>query len=382
MANFTLHMRDSATTVGVGDVTGRIKRTTILPNIEYTFGNQFNSVTFPDIGTLPSEITLKISIGTAPSWKPDGVKRILDISQIGASDTRAILKAHYLESELNGLNENDLGYFSYVIPSTTLLERGVTEINSTDNWITFSNANFGNLFSNFGIIEHTFAESISDIITWNGSIDTDWYNPSNWTPAFAPSLTSHVVIPDAATTPNDPLITDSSSTTILILDIRSGGVLNAGTLSELTLVGSAGAWKNNGTFNPSTGKVIFNNGTASEIVTISGNTDFYNIEVGPNTTLQPVAGNTIKISGAGTADITSFVDFSSVNNTVEWNGADQTIVNPNGIAGNSGYYNLVISGSGTKTMPNTAMNIAGDFNVSGKQQQLQQGFSYFWKHSN
>ncbi len=121
MGNFTLLMGDSATTVGIGDVTGKIKRTTILPNIEYTFGNQFTSVTFPDIGTLPSELTLKISIGTAPSWNPDGLKRILDISQVGASGTRGFLKAHYLDSELNGLDENDLGFFSYIIPSTTLL---------------------------------------------------------------------------------------------------------------------------------------------------------------------------------------------------------------------------------------------------------------------
>jgi hypothetical protein len=363
--SYTLNMGASATTIGTGDVTGKIKRTTILPNIEYTFGNPFTTVIFPNIGTLPSEITLKINIGTVPSWKTDGIKRILDISQIGGIGTKAVLKAHYLESELNGLNENDLSYFSYIIPSTTLLDRGVTEINTTDNWLTLSNANFGNLPSNFGVIEHGFGVSVSDLITWDGSESTDWFDQYNWTPAYAPDPTKNAIIPDAGTTPNDPLITANTSSTIKTLNIQSGGILNAGDSSQLTLVGTAGAWNNNGTFNPSTGKVIFNHGVVSEIVTIAGNTNFYNIEVGENTTLQPVAGNYLSIAGVGSADITSVVDFSNVNNTVEWKGGDKTIVNPIGIAGATGYYNLILSGTGIKTMQNTLFHIRGNFSTSG-----------------
>ncbi|MDP3360030.1 MAG: hypothetical protein Q8S41_11870 [Lutibacter sp.] len=365
--SYILTMGGSATNIGVGDVTGKIKRTTILPNIEYSFGNPYTSVTFPNIGTLPTEITLKINIGTVPSWKADGVKRIIDISQIGGSDTKAVLKAHYLDSELNGLDENDLSYFSYIIPSTTLLDRGVTQINTTDNWLTLSNANFGNLPPSFGVIEHGFGVSTSNVITWDGSESIDWFDQYNWTPAFAPSITKIVIIPDAATTPNDPLITASASSTIKNLDIRLGAILNAGAGSQLTLVGTAGAWNNTGAFNASTGKVIFNHGIPSEIATIAGSTNFYNIEVGENTTLQPVAGTILRIAGAGTAAITSVVDFSTVNNTVEWNGigAVQTIVNPNGITPNSGYFNLIISGSGTKIMPATTMTVNGNFSTSG-----------------
>jgi hypothetical protein len=363
--SYILTMGSSATNIGVGDVTGNIKRTVILPDIEYTFGNPFTTVIFPNIGTLPTEITLKMNIGTAPFWKTDGIKRILDISQIGGSGTRAVLKSHYLESELNGLLENNLSFFSYVIPTTTLLDRGVTEINTTNNWLTLSNANFGNLPSSFGAIEHGFGVSVSDIITWNGSASTDWFDSANWTPAFAPSPTKRVVIPDAATTPNDPLITASTSSTIKNLDIRAGGLLNAGTDSQITLVGTSGAWDNHGTFNSSTGKVIFNSAIPSEIVTIAGSTNFYNIEVGPNTTFEPVNGNYLSIAGVGSADITSVVDFSNVNNTVEWNGTNQTIVNPNGVTPNSGYFNLIISGSGTKTMPTTSMTVNGNFSTSG-----------------
>ena len=51
------------------------------------------------------------------------------------------------------------------------------------------------------------------------------------------------------------------------------------------------------------------------------------------------------------------------NNTIEFNGAGQVVINPNGAT--PGYYNLILSGSGTKTMPGTALSVAGDFSMSG-----------------
>ncbi len=365
MGNSILTMGEGATNSGIGDVTGKIKRTNFSPNIEYTFGNPYTSVTFPNVGTLPTEITVEISIGTAPSWKTDGIQRIIDISQTGGSETRAIIKSHYLESELNGNSENSISFFSYVFPTTTLLDRGLSELNTTENWITLNNANFTNLPSAFGVIEHTFGVSTSDVITWDGSESSDWFDQYNWTPDFVPDLTKKVIIPDAGTTPNDPTITSSSSSTILTLSIQNGGILNAGTNSTLTVVGTGGVWSNYGTFNASTGKVIFSHGVVSEIATISGETNFYDIEVGANTTFQPVAGSILRIAGTGSSDATSLVDFSSISSTVEWNGSGQTIENPVGIGGSSGYYNLIISGSGVKTMPDTEMNINGDFSTSG-----------------
>ena len=81
--------------------------------------------------------------------------------------------------------------------------------------------------------------------------------------------------------------------------------------------------------------------------------------------MQPVAGCILRIAGNGTAFAHSVVDFSTINNTVEYNGTDQTIVNPNGIGGNSGYYNLILSNSGTKSMPLTPMTINGSLTISG-----------------
>lgn len=363
--SYTLHMGATASTTGIGDVTGKIRRTSILPNIEYTFGNQFTSVLFANIGTLPSEITLKVVIGVVPSWKPDGIRRVYDIAQKDAVGTSATIKAHYLNTELNGNDEMSLSNFSYIIPSATLLDRGVTELNTDENWISLNNTNFGNLPSVFGVMEHGFGVSFTGIITWNGSKNTDWYDAANWTPAYAPSSDKTVIVPDATTTPRSPFLSDGSNSTIKSLNIHTGGVLTAGLNTQLTLVGAAGAWTNYGVFNPGTSTIVFNHGVVDEIATIAGTTNFYNIEVGPNSSLQPVAGNLLRIAGIGRADSSSVVDFSNVNNTVSWNGGDQFIVNPTGFAGKTGYHHLMLEGSGIKTMQDTPTRINGEFHVMG-----------------
>lgn len=364
MGNDTLHYGATATTIGQGDLTGFVKRTTILPNIEYTFGNEFTSVTFPNIGTIPSEIRVKTSIGKAPTWKTDAVKRIYELAHTGGDGTRAVIKGHYKDSELNGNVEQDLIDITYIIPYSTLIERGRSDINTIDNWISLNNADFGNLASTFGFMELGFSESTTDIIKWDGSVDSDWTEPTNWTPAYAPDSSKLVIIPDSATTPNDPILPDS--TTISTITIQEDGLLTAISGSVVVLKGAGGAWSNYGTYEPSTSRVVFDHGDNSNISTISGETNFYDIEAGENTTLQPVAGNILRIAGTGIADSTSIVDFSTEGNTVEWNGTNQTIVNPVGLNGMiMGFHNLIFSNSGTKTLPDTTFLISGDFTMTG-----------------
>ncbi|MDA3852744.1 MAG: hypothetical protein PF444_00645, partial [Bacteroidales bacterium] len=359
----TLNMGATATTVGAGDVTGKVKRSTILPNVKYTFGHQNSSIIFANVGTLPTEITLKISIGEAPSWKTDGINRIYDISQIGGSETRSTLKTHYLDNELNGNKEISLSYFGYIIPSATLLDRGLSEINTAEDWILLNNVNFSNLPPVLGVIEHALGVSTSNVMTWNGSVSTDWNNASNWTPVFSPDSTKIVIIPHADSTDYDPLLAANDS--VSTLSIHTGGILNAAANTELTIFGAGGAWLNNGTFNASTSSVIFDHGELLDNVTVAGTTDFYNIQIGANTTFVPVPGATFRIAGAVTGAPTSHADWSATNCTVEWNGVNQNINNPQGIGGNSGYYNLILSGSGSKTMPASALTIRGDFSIAG-----------------
>lgn len=356
MGTNTLTMNGNATTIGIGDVTGYVKRTTFLPEVEYTFGNPYTSIFFPNIGTLPSEMTLKITIGTAPSWKADAVKRVYDLKQTGGSGTQAVINGHYLDSELNGNDENNLFDLTYIIPTSTLTERGRSNFNTTENWVSLSNANVGNLPTTFGVMELGFGVPASNILTWNGSTSTSWTETTNWTPNSTPSATSIIIIPDATTTNNDPTLPASS--TISTLAIRSGAILNSSASASLTLNGSSGAWSNQGgTFNASTSTISITNAAA----TINGTTDFFNLTIETGATLSPTTGTITRIANVLTNNGT--LNARNFNNTIEYNGSDQTIILPNGTL--PGYHNLTLSGSGTKTLPSSTMIIDGNFSTSG-----------------
>ncbi len=355
-ADKTLTMSADATTIGIGDVTGVITRNTILPDVTYTFGNQYTSVFFPAVGTLPSSISLKVQIGTAPVWKTGAVQRIHDIIQTGASGTLAIINAHYLDSELNGNDEGSIVNWSYRFSGSILTEHGRSNFNPTENWITLANVNFAFFPPTFGMVEISPDESELTSLTWNGSVSTSWITAENWTPNGSPSDNTVVIIPDAATTPNDPVLPPFTACGTITL--KSGAILNSGTGSQLTLNGSSGVWSNEGgIFNAGNSTVFFTNPNA----TISGTTDFYDLTLNSGAAVALSTGSVTRI--AGTLTNNGILRAAYTPTTIEYNGTDQTIINPNGLT--SGFYNLILSGSGAKTMPGTPLNIAGDFILAG-----------------
>ncbi|MBK9985103.1 MAG: hypothetical protein IPP15_22560 [Saprospiraceae bacterium] len=356
----TLTMGALATTIGVGDVTGIIKRISFLPGTSYTFGNQYTTIVFQSGGTLPTDVSMKITIGAAPAWKTNGIQRIVALIQHGSAGTLGTVIVHYLDTELNGNTENNLVFWRGVVPFTpgTGIEFGRSNYDVSNNWVGISGLPFSNFPGAFGAAEITLANSNLTSATWNGSVSTDWNSPTNWTPNGIPSDLSSVIIPDAATTPNDPLL-PVGSTSIIKITIQSGAILDATTTSSLTLTGGAGAWSNSGgTFNASTSTVIFTNAAA----TVSGITNFYNVTINPTAALINQTGSIIRIAGT---IINNGIWRAALNpdNTVEYNGGNQTVLNPNGTT--PGYYNLILSGSGTKTMPGMALTLAGDFTMAG-----------------
>ena len=351
MASYTLTMGGNAVNTGLGDVTGIITRNTIIANTLYTFGHSNTSILFPNIGTLPSSMSLKIAIGVAPTWRTGAIKRTYDFIQTGGSGTSAIVKAYYLDSELNGNIESKLVDWAYIVPSSTVLEQGRSNYNTVDNWVELANVNVGLYFgSSFGAVLLSLDESAAPSLTWNGSVSNSWTTAANWTPNATPSDNTIVYIPDAATTPNDPTL---NATVLLgILDIEAGGILNAPANSQLIVNGGAGAWINNGIYNPGTGtsNVTF----TSPDATISGVTNFNNITVNTGADLRPLTNNIMRI--AGTFTLNGSLSSGSLKNTIEYTGTNQTIINPN--AGLSEYNNLVISGTGA-VFP-TSLKIADD----------------------
>ncbi|MFC1980219.1 beta strand repeat-containing protein [Chloroflexota bacterium] len=356
---YVLIMGATATTVGATDVTGIVKRTTLVANTSYTFGNQYTSLNFPDMGTLPTDVSLKITIGSAPSWKTDAVQRTYAFIQNGAVGSYATVNVHYLDSELNVNSENELVFWRCQTPFTpgTEIEFGRSNYDTTSNWIGVSNIDFSQIPSSFGQMEGVLGDSLLENATWNGSIDTTWGVSTNWTPNGIPSDLSDIVIPDATTTGNDPIV--PLITGIGRLTIESGGILSSIDSSTITISKDSGAWINNGgTFNAGTSTVVFTNAAA----TISGVTDFYNVTIDSGAKLTMGSDSTMRIGGAMTNNGVWSV-WEGTHNTIEYNGGIQTVLKPNGPT--PGYHTLILSGSGAKTMPGTSLSLEDEFIISG-----------------
>jgi hypothetical protein len=356
MGTYTLTMESPATTTGTGDVTGIVKRTAFEAGIPYTFGNQFTTVTFANTGTFPSEIKCKTAIGASPSWKSDAIQRIYDFVRTGGADCHTTVATHYLDSELNNNTESSLVQWTAGSPNT---EWGKSGNSITDNWVSISNVDISLFPTGFGTMENTLANSSgSGLKTWTGASSTAWNTPGNWNPAAVPTLSDNVIIPDASSTPYSPTFSSSDNPTINTLTIQTNGVLNAGTGSTMTVEGSSGAWANNGgTFNPGDGTVIF----AGADATIAGFTRFYNLTINTGKDLTPSSGSYLSVENTFTNSGTFHTALNP--NTVEYNGVAQTVLNPNGTI--AGYYNLTLSGSGIKTLPESTLTLQGSLQFSG-----------------
>lgn len=194
--------------------------------------------------------------------------------------------------------------------------------------------------------------------TWVGT-SADWTSTSNWVGGVVPTSSDHVVIPDAATTLFDPVL--PTNTAIGSIIIQSGGILNGGTGTILTVSDGTGAWFNRGTFNAGTSEVVFTNAAAS----ITDTTNFYNVTIADGASLTLGTNNYMRIAGSLSLSSSGIFNAAQNYNTVEYNGTtDQSVINPNGIL--TGFYNLILSGSGTKTFPLTAFSLVGDFSLSGR----------------
>ncbi|MCA1760961.1 MAG: hypothetical protein LC658_14435, partial [Bacteroidales bacterium] len=335
MGTFTLNMSANATNAGEGDVTGYVKRSGFQINTDYTFGSAYTKIRFTTAVSLPTDITCKITIGTTAGWSdwsPLGkVNRYYSFAKTGTSTDKVDLTYRYLTGELDGTDnvETKLVVWHQNIHAAdpNPHEHGKTSQDLTHHTISFNNISLNSLASSSNPDDNqwTTAYSLSEKNTWRpygSSASTEWAEPLNWSSGHYPGqsgfTTDDVLIPAGYTA--YPVL--SSNVELKSLEIEAQGT--SGDIPSITansylmtVNGSSGAWINNGTFFPGNGKVIFNHGVPDEIATIAGSTDFYNIEVGPNSTLQPVAGNYLSIAGVGSAYATSIVDFSTVNNTVE-----------------------------------------------------------------
>jgi hypothetical protein len=366
MSTFTLNMGAASTTTGAGDVTGIVKRTqTFDNNTPYSFGNQYTTITFLGVsgGTKPAWISCKIAIGAAPTWKTGAIQRVYSFAQDATATDQVVASLHYLDTELNTNTESKLVLWdAHAGPGFgTIHEHGKTSNDVSGNTVTLSGKTITYLAPTTVLDnkQWSLADYASVKNTWLG-IDTDWSNISNWSAGHVPLTTEEVLIPGSLS--SYPTLT--LGVAIKTLEIASGASLSAGS-NSITINGSTGAWLNNSTFNGNTGTVVFSNGTISNVVSLGGSgiNNFYNITVNANTYLQPASGAYLKIAGAVTAGSGSIIDLKATNNSIEYNGSVQTILNPQGPSSDVGYSSLIINSSGTTTFPAT-LNVMRDFTLT------------------
>lgn len=356
MAAFTLTMGPEGTNTGIGDVTGIIKRDNFVTNKLYTFGHPNSSITFPPAGTLPSTMSAKLTIGAVPTWRAGTILRQFDIIHTGAVDTKALIRQHYLDSELNGNDESKLVFWAHTVSPSSTFDQGRSNNNTTENWVEISNANIGLYFKDtFDQVYISLDEGAVSDLTWNGSVSDSWISGENWTPKGVPSATTKVLIPNVSTKSNRYPIIDATSS-VKAITIDAGAVINTPDNSILNVFDAAGAWQNNGTFNPGTGTVIFNNLDA----TISGSTTFNNLTIEKGKGLRALDGNYMSIAGTFTNNGSLFTTL--FHNTIEFKGTNQ-IIPSTGADVFGGYHNLIVTGTGATIAP-AVLNIRGDLTLN------------------
>jgi CSLREA domain-containing protein len=133
----TLTMPATGTSAGTGDVIGNVKRLGFTGGgAALSFGNPFNSIGFAVGGTLPTDVTINL-VKAAPvsgvGLPSPVVQRTYTITPTGGSGFSATLRLHYLDAELNGCVEANLGLWR--LGGAGWSRQGSTAADTTNNWV-------------------------------------------------------------------------------------------------------------------------------------------------------------------------------------------------------------------------------------------------------
>ncbi len=183
MGTDTLKMGGSAITTGSGDVTGIVGRSVFIAGVPYSFGNSYTTVTFSSGGTLPTDMKVRINIGTAPSWKTNAIERNYDIVRTGGSGNTVDMAMHYLDSELNSNPEDELYIWDYHANTTPRRLETLPKSagNTTNDWVSTSNLDISYLGTTFN--DHMWSLAQSVYVTFEGT--------RGWRMVSSPTMTTY-----------------------------------------------------------------------------------------------------------------------------------------------------------------------------------------------
>jgi hypothetical protein len=379
--SYVLTLGESSTVSGQGDVTGKIRRTSLSSGVTYAFGNPNMTLSLnQNGGTLPSQITVIATRGdeglhvdkngSHDTGHDDlmggaAVTRLYQVLRTGGTnDVRFTVRFPYSDSELNGNNESNLVTWDHHLPygGMTPHEHGKTGINTTDNYVELANHGLHYLAEE-GNPEFTkywmLSEKVSTDTLWLGAATSSWTSGINWSSGVAPSNWTKIVV-DESLYNNELSLTGTIEAATLY--IKSGATVNGGsstlTLNSGPLInGGVGTWINEGTFNAGTSTVVINNDDA----TMSGTTDFHNLTINASKKLTMQTNAVTGIKGAltmnGTLDATTNV------NEIKYNGSNQTIYQANGTV--PGYSGLTIAQTSGNATLGEKVTVLSNFKMSG-----------------
>jgi len=420
----TITMGANAITIGLGDVTGKIKRNTIAANIAYTFGSQFTTITFTNgiNEQLPNNMTFIVKIGeehpvASTVAGVNFIERYYEIIRSGGtSPTRFNLNLRYLENELNGNTKSNMVFWDHHVSYAGVSphEHGVSFHNTSDNYMTLASHSIGYLveseynidndtvvggtnppaanFSKIWLLANRKTISGDSVFVWIGPYDnnTNWADNNNWADNKSPVT---AILEGVPATKHYIYIQNGASHAILpdnnfeahSLFVEEGGKLEAKIGRDIKLQylkifegGSIDAFDNlfeiNGALNISNGNVswnnagVFNAGTSNVKFTnssaaIAGNTDFYNLQIYTGAKLSMIDGARIGILNDVQLITSGVLNTTAFGNSVVdyLKDGTQTVITPE----NNEYSTLILSGSGFKTLSSTINRVKRNLEIRG-----------------
>ncbi|HKO82641.1 MAG TPA: hypothetical protein VJU78_19680, partial [Chitinophagaceae bacterium] len=222
---------------GNGIILGTITRThSFSTGVNYAFEGPDNTINFTAVLGVTS-ITVNVTPGSVSDY-PNGssINRVYTIT-VPAGTYVAKLRLHYEDAELNGSDETALQLARYNGASWAV--SGKTGNSTTSNYVEQS------LLTN--ITNRWTCSATSGIISWNGSVSTDWNNAANWTvvsgtPVAPPSANDIVQIGSSVFT-NQPTINSAVAVKSIIFGSAKAATLTLGAGGSLTTSGNiSGSW--------------------------------------------------------------------------------------------------------------------------------------------
>ena len=129
---------------------------------------------------------------------------------------------------------------------------------------------------------------VRTIHTWNGSVNTDWNDANNWTPASVPPSSSNVLIPSGIT----PIPVLTGNIEIFGLTVASGASLDLSSYT-LSLIGDL---SNSGSITATNGTLNMQGGTP-QTISGAGTLSSLNIYNNNDVTISSGSGNMLTITG-------------------------------------------------------------------------------------